>query len=46
MEVRTVDDVKLDGASQLAFFAIDMCWGMILASSVSYVGYLVGQWLD
>ena len=25
---------------------VDMCWGMILASPVSYVGYLVGQWLD
>ena len=24
---------------------VDLCWGVILASSVSYVGFLFGRWL-
>jgi uncharacterized membrane protein len=24
---------------------VDLCWGVVLASSVSYVGFLAGKWL-
>ncbi|MCH5378321.1 MAG: DUF2177 family protein, partial [Planctomycetes bacterium] len=24
---------------------VDLCWGAILASSVSCIGYLAGQWM-
>jgi uncharacterized membrane protein len=26
--------------------AVDLCWGVVLATSVSSIGYLAGRWLD